>query len=178
MKTAQNSLAARGFTPRPPVMAVLCQILGAPLSEDVKWRPFFCSSPILLALVLKNWKELDAWCGASKLRVQKYWRMESKGWLPLIYGDLFIRVSVMHIISGYVVQILKRSSRESNFFRKDLTFAWKRNMFMVNSWLYRDCLIKIETMSRLIQINQNLWWLMNFQLDGQLAPPLCNYCLS
>ena len=56
----KNPLAAGGFIPRLPVVALLCQILNAPLSEGVKWRPFFCSSSILHALVLKNWKEMDA----------------------------------------------------------------------------------------------------------------------
>ena len=32
----KNPLAAGGFTPRPPVVAPLWQILGAPLSEGVK----------------------------------------------------------------------------------------------------------------------------------------------
>ena len=29
-------MAAKGFTPRPSIVAPLCQILGAPLSEGVK----------------------------------------------------------------------------------------------------------------------------------------------
>ena len=32
----KNPLVAEGFTSRPPVVAPLCQILGAPLSEGVK----------------------------------------------------------------------------------------------------------------------------------------------
>ena len=34
----KNPLAAGGFTPRPAVVAPLCQILGAPLSEGAKTR--------------------------------------------------------------------------------------------------------------------------------------------
>ena len=34
----KNPLAAGGFNPRPAVVAPLCQILGAPLSEGAKTR--------------------------------------------------------------------------------------------------------------------------------------------
>ena len=63
-------------------------------SED----PFFCSSPILHALVLKNWKEMDAWCGASKLRVKNTGAWKQKvghSWLKHSSWDQLEQLGLM-----------------------------------------------------------------------------------